>query len=240
MLVARRHHLLEELAGRIAEAGGESLVLEADLSIEAERARVIERTRSVWGAVDVLVNNAGIGWYGYAADMPWAVAHQMLQVNVSTVAHLTLLVLPEMRQRNAGHIINIGSIAGTMGAQGVALYGGTKSFLTSFSRAICREMHGSGVQVSLVQVGIAAGTEFYDSAVARPGSLRMPAGRGGVNPQKIARRVSALIRRPRKVVYVPWILGALAWVELLFGWVLDLAGPLHLRTESMRTRGRRE
>ena len=166
--------------------------------------------------------------------MPWAAARQMLQVNVAAVAHLALLVLPEMRRRNSGHIVNVGSVGGTIAAQGVALHGGTKSFLATFSRAPSREMRGTQVHVSLVQAGVVAGTEFCTGAESRPGALRILAGRFGANPELIARRIAMPLRRHRKVVYVPWVFGAAAWVELLFGLVLDLAGPAYLRRAAAR------
>ncbi len=240
VLVARRQDRLTRLQDEIRGGGGVAHVIPADLASEADRVRIVEDTLSTFGPVDLLVNNAGLGWYGYAADMPWTLASEMVQVNVSAVVHLTLLVLPEMRRRSVGHIINIGSVAGTMGAQGVALYGGTKSLLASFSRALHREQRGTGVHVSLLQLGIVTGTGFYAGAASRPGALRMPAGRFGVTPQRVAKRVWALVQRPRKVAYVPPIVGAATWIEPLFGWFLDLAGPAHLRRESGRARPKQD
>ena len=234
ILVARRGDRLDELRSRIVAAGGEAIALVADLGREADRQRVIEDANAATGHVDILINNAGVGWYGYASDMPWTVAHQMLMVNVAATTHLTLLILPEMRTRNAGHIINVGSVAGNLGAQGVALYGATKAFLSSFTRALYREMRGSGVHASLVQAGIVIGTQFYSTIASQPGALHIPAGTFGVTPGRVAERVSALIRKPRKAAYVPAIIRATALVEPLFGWALDLAGPLHLRSAAAR------
>jgi short-subunit dehydrogenase len=232
ILVARRAGRLEELRRSIEAAGGEATAVPADLASEPDRERVLARAEADCGAIDVLVNNAGLGWYGYARDMPWEVARQMLAVNVSAVAHLTLLALATMTTRGAGHIINVGSVAGNLGAQGVALYGGTKAFLAAFSRSLHREVRGSGVHVSLLQAGIVTETEFYSSIQAQPGALRIPAGRFGVPARTVADRIAGLVRRPRKVAYVPRIIAATTLVEPLFGWVLDAAGPLHLRRAS--------
>ena len=236
VLVARRRDRLQVLADQIGAAGGEALVVAADLALEADRERVLDETRAAGCVIDVLINNAGFGWYGYAGDLPWAVARQMLAVNVEAVTHLTLLVLPAMRARDDGHIINVGSVAGNLGAQGVALYGGTKALVSSFSRALSRELRGTGVHTSLVQAGIVTGTEFYTAMTTRPGSLRIPAGSFGVTPAKVANRISAVCRRPRKATYVPGILRATTWVEPLFGWALDAAGSLHLRRAAAGSR----
>lgn len=67
----------------------------------------------------------------------------MLAVNVESVAHLTALFLPGMLARGSGHIINIGSIAGSLPNQGIALYSGSKAFLDAFTTALHRELRGS-------------------------------------------------------------------------------------------------
>ncbi len=112
----------------------------ADLTQEAERLRVFEEVESRFGTIDVLVNNAGLGWYGYGDEMSWKTAWEMLQVNVEAVVQLSLSFLAPMRQRNAGHIINVGSISGSLPSQGIALYGATKSFLDNFTTALYREL----------------------------------------------------------------------------------------------------
>jgi short-subunit dehydrogenase len=214
---------------QIRADGGEAESIVADLALEAGRVRVLDRAVAAGEAVDVLVNNAGFGWYGFAEEMPWTVARQMIDVNIAAVTHLTLRVLAEMKARGHGHIINVGSVAGDIGAQGVALYSGTKSFLRSFTRSLQRETRGTGVRVSLLQVGIVTGTEFYSSIRSQPGALRIPAGAAGAAPERVAERVVALLQRPRQVTYVPRIARAAVLVEPLLWWALDLAGALHLR-----------
>jgi short-subunit dehydrogenase len=191
--------------------------------------QVLDRALAAGHAIDVLVNNAGFGWYGFAEEMPWTVARQMIGVNIAAVTYLTLRILAEMKARGHGHIINVGSVAGVIAAQGVALYSGTKSFLRSFTRGLQRETRGTDVRVSLVQVGIVAGTEFYSSIRSQPGALRIPAGAVGAAPERVAERVVELLRRPRQVIYVPRIARGAVLVEPLMWWALDLAGALHLR-----------
>ena len=160
-LVARRTERLETVAEEIRQAGGEALVVTADLSRAEERQSVFEQAHTAYGPVDVLVNNAGLGWYGFGCDMSWPVAQRIVQVNVEAVVHFTLLFLPEMRARNHGHIINVGSIAGSLPSQGVAIYAATKSFVDSFTTALYREMRGTRVHVSVVRPGPVT-TEFFE------------------------------------------------------------------------------
>ncbi|HEY69839.1 MAG TPA: SDR family oxidoreductase [Anaerolineae bacterium] len=228
MLVARRGELLAKLADEINRSGGDAEILCADVSREEERLRVFETITKQKRPVDILVNNAGIGWYGYYADMPWSMALEMIQVNTLAVAHLSSLILPQMRARNSGHIINVGSIAGGIPSQGVALYSATKSFLDAFTTALHRELRGSKVFASIIRPGPVS-TGFFKSAKRRNGGRSIPAESLGISAQLVADRIWGLLKRPRRVVYVPWYLGVVPWVEAGFGWLMDLLGPRLLK-----------
>ena len=110
VMIARRKERLELLAEEIHATGGSAEVIEGDLSREDDRWRIYEHVTRSTGSPEILINNAGFGWYGYGADIPLPMALQMVQVNVSAVVHLTLLFLRDMIQQNRGHIINIGSV----------------------------------------------------------------------------------------------------------------------------------
>lgn len=164
VLVARHLDRLEELAGEIRQAGGRVYPLPADLTLESDRTHLYQEITSLYGDIDLLVNNAGLGWYGYGTDMPWKTAWQILQVNVEAVVQLTLDFLGSMRHRNTGHIINVDSISGSLPSQGVAIYGATKSFLDNFTTALYRELAGTHVHVSVVWAGPVR-TEFGEAAL---------------------------------------------------------------------------
>jgi short-subunit dehydrogenase len=228
VLVARREDRLERVAAEIREAGGEAQIIVADLTHEEGRLRVFNQVRDAYGGADVLVNNAGLGWYGFGTEMPWSLAWQMIQLNIVATARLTLLFLEDMKARNSGRIINVGSIVGSLPSQGVALYGATKSFVDAFTTALHRELQGTDVHVSVLRSG-AVKTEFYDKATERSTFLYRMADRIGLKPEAVATRIWNLIRRPTRVAYVPWFLGLVPWVELFFGWLIDRLGPMLLR-----------
>ena len=229
-LVARREERLHALADEIRAAGGEASVIIADLSDEAAGQQVFDKVRAAYGAIDVLVNSAGFGWYGYGAEMPWPLARQMVEVNALAAMRLTLLFLSDMLARGRGHIVNISSIAGNLPNQGIALYSATKSFLDNFTTSLYRELAGTGVHVSIVKPGPVA-TEFWDAPTQVPG-LRIPGERlAAVRPEAVAQRIGALLRRPRRVIYVPRWLGFVPWVEPALSWLLDRLGPLLLRRQ---------
>ncbi len=235
VLVARRAERLELLADEIRRNGGEAHAIAADLTDEAERGRVLAQARELGGTVDILVNSAGLGWYGYGSEMPWDVAREMIQTNMIALAHLTLLALRDMQARGAGHIINISSVAGSLPEQGIALYGATKSFVDNFTTALYRELHNTAVRVSLVRPGPVQ-TEFYDRAAGQASGRRIPGERFAISPEQVAARVLALLRRPQRVAYVPNWLRVAPWVEPLFGWIIDRVGPALLRQQPVAQR----
>ncbi len=226
VLVARRRERLESLAEEIRADGGSARILTADLSCEADRVRICEET----GTADVLVNNAGLGWYGYGDEMSWKTALEMLQVNVEAVVQLSLSFLARMRQRNTGHIINIGSISGSLPSQGIALYGATKSFLDNFTTALHRELAGTRVHVSVVRAGPVK-TEFGEAALLHENGMHVPTEKMGVTAEKVAERIWNLIQRPRRLIYIPDYLRLVPWLELSFGWIIDQVGPLLLKRQ---------
>jgi len=228
VLVARRLDRLEELAHEIQQGGGQAYPFPVDLSREADRAGIFQQVTGRFGEIDVLVNNAGLGWYGYGEKMPWKTALEMLQVNVEAVVQLSLGFLSQMRKRDRGHIINIGSISGSLPSQGVAVYGATKSFLDNFTTALHRELKGSRVHVSVVRAGPVR-TEFGEVALAKENGGHVPTEHVGVTADHVAWRIWRLMLRPRRVIYVPGWLLVVPWTELAFGWIIDRLGPLLLK-----------
>lgn len=230
VLVARRRERLAEIASEINQQGGQAEAIPADLTVEADRQRVFEQVTSQHGSVDVLVNNAGAGWYGYFTDMTWQTAKEILQLNIAATVQFTLLFLQKMRERGSGHIINIGSVSGSLPSQGIAIYGASKSFLDNFTTALYRELTGTRLRVSVVRAGPVR-TEFCETAAVRQGGLHVPTEHTGVTAELVARRVWGLLRWPRRVVYVPAWLAVTPLVENYFGWIIDRVGPLLLKKQ---------
>ncbi|MRS03319.1 SDR family NAD(P)-dependent oxidoreductase, partial [bacterium] len=99
ILVARREEKLLEVQNEITQAGGKAKVIQADLSVGSERECVYQEVLDNYGVPDVLINNAGFGWYGYFSDMPLEVCKAMIDVDLMATVHLTRLFLPEMLKK---------------------------------------------------------------------------------------------------------------------------------------------
>jgi short-subunit dehydrogenase len=234
LIVARRKERLDTLAASInTEKHGKVEVFTADLGKSAERQRLYERISAQPGGVDVLVNNAGIMWYGYAAEMSWVDAQEMVAVNIGATVQLTLLCLPGMQARGRGHIINVGSVAGGFPNQGVAVYSATKAFLDAFTTSLHRELNGTGVHVSVVRPGPVT-TEFFAQGEKRANTHALRLESLSITPERVAEKIWGLTKWPRRAVYVPGVLILAPVIEMFFGWLIDKVGPLLLRKSSAK------
>jgi short-subunit dehydrogenase len=166
-------------------------VEDTDLSVPGAAPRLAASA----GAVDVLVNSAGIGHYGRAED---ADATTLFAVNVLAPVELTQALLPGMRERGLGHIVNVGSIVGHVGRPNEAVYAATKAALAMFTESLREELRGSGIGVSLV-TPVAVETEFFSHRGVPYGRRRPKA----VRPELIAEAIVGAIREDRAEVVVP-------------------------------------
>ena len=164
VVVARRQDRLEQLAQELADAFGVDVqVIAADLADPHSAQAIIEPLAASGRDVDVLVNNAGFGTHGPFHEQPVASQLAMIQVNVSTLVHLTAFILPGMVQRRRGRVLNIASVAGFQPGPMMATYFATKAFVVSFSEAIAHEVRGTGVTVTAHCPG-ATNSEFAVTA----------------------------------------------------------------------------
>lgn len=152
-LTARSLAGLRATAGRLRGLGIDGTAFPADLSVASQREQLVRDVLSAYGRVDVLINNAGLETEGAYAELPWPSIAENIEVNLLAPMALTHLVLPEMLERRAGHIVNIASIAAKSGAPYAAAYSGAKAALAEWTRALRLELRGSGVRFSTIFPG---------------------------------------------------------------------------------------
>lgn len=171
VLTARNTEALESLADELRRAHNlEASVLTADLSRPETPERIFKELQGRGITVDVLVNNAGFGAWGRFAELPLQRQLEMVQVNLTTLTHLTGLFLPGMVQRRRGGILNVGSVAGFVPGPGMAVYYATKAFVLSFTEALAEELAGTNVIATALCPGPTA-TNF--GKVAQADKARM-------------------------------------------------------------------
>lgn len=128
-------------------------VIEMDVTDEASMIQGVEAVIQAEGRIDVLVNNAGYGYFGAIENVPMEEARRQLEVNVFGLARLTQLVLPHMRKQGQGRIINTSSIAGKMVFYMGGWYNVTKYSVEAFSDALRMEMKPFGIDVVMIEPG---------------------------------------------------------------------------------------
>src|ERR1700742_4482859 len=155
---ARRVDRVKDLA---AEFGAQVLPLALDVRDRPAAAAAVAALPEEFSAVDLLVNNAGLALgLNPAQDADLDDWDQMIDTNCKGLVHCTRAVLPGMVARGRGHVINLGSVAGTYPYPGGNVYGGTKAFVHQFSLNLRSDLHGTGVRVTCVEPGMSGGTEF--------------------------------------------------------------------------------
>jgi short-subunit dehydrogenase len=166
VLVARTADRLRQLASELEKAHGtRSLVLATDLTEPGSSAYVLDQTTRAGIAVDVLVNNAGFGQYGLFVENDLEECLRQIQLNVTTLTHLTRLYLPLMLERKSGRILNVASTAAFQPGPLMAVYFATKAYVLHLSEALANELQGTGVTVTCLCPGATA-TEFHKRANA--------------------------------------------------------------------------
>lgn len=234
--VARSKGPLDELAA----ASPRITPLVADLTVESERAALVERV----GVVDVLVNNAGIGWLGMVVDMPAAQVQKLFDINVLALIDLTQRVIPGMLKRRRGHVVNVASVASWVASPPLTVYAATKFAVQGFGDGLRREMLGRGVSVATINPGPVA-TRFGPRAQSEDQASE-DLGDGlmsGVPASLVARAVERSIRMAGWPGYssiaVPRLMG-LSRLGAVPGlrWTVDAAAQAARKPELYRRFGR--
>jgi len=159
ILAARR---LDRLSGLAKDLGEDKAhALRMDVTDRGEVVDAINGLPSQFSSIDILVNNAGLALgLAPAKEADATDWDGMLETNCHGVLNVTHAVLPGMVQRQAGHVINIGSVAGTYPYIGGNVYGATKAFVRQFTLSLRSDLHGTGLRVTSVEPGLCGGTEF--------------------------------------------------------------------------------
>jgi short-subunit dehydrogenase len=175
VLTARRADRLEALAIELREKHGAAVtVLPCDLADVAAPQNLVTALDERGLHIDWLVNNAGYGVPGALVDSPWRTHADSLQVLLTAPTELSRALLPGMRERGYGRIVNVASLAGFLpGTSGHTLYAATKSYLIKFSQSLALENKAAGVNVCALCPGFTR-SEFHDVTGTRDKMNKLP------------------------------------------------------------------
>jgi len=130
---------------------GETLVLKLDVTDQGQIDAAVKDSMAAFGGIDVLVNNAGIGYFGAIEESEDAEVRRMFEINFFGLSRMIQAVLPGMRKRRKGMIVNLSSIGGLRGFPSVGFYNATKFAVEGLSEALAQEVEPLGIKVLLVE-----------------------------------------------------------------------------------------
>jgi short-subunit dehydrogenase len=169
VLSARGKEALDAIAGEVEKAGGRAIVEVGDATDEAHRARLISRAASEGGSLDVLVNNAGRGFYSPALKIELDEMRKLFELNVFAPLHLAQLAAPHL-EKSKGTIVMMSSIAGVVAAPRYGAYAASKFALEALSMAMRSELADKGIKVVVIRPG-PVDTPFRANAARAEGEV---------------------------------------------------------------------
>ena len=223
-LVARRRADLEALAAEIAREGGDACAFPCDVESAAEVATTARAAIERFGAVDLLVNNAGYGHHRAFLDWDLDDMERMMRVNYLGTLRFTKALLPGMVARGRGSLVFVASVAGKIATPDETAYSASKFAMIGLAQSLSLEVEDAGVHVLVVCPGVIRTPFFDEEALSRmpPVSLRSMTDVEGL----VDAIVDALARGKREVTYPRSIAAA---------YVVQAIAPAFMRRQVKRT-----
>ncbi|WP_199774078.1 SDR family NAD(P)-dependent oxidoreductase [Thiomicrorhabdus sp. Milos-T2] len=201
ILLARREPLLISLQKELSEFA-ECYIIACDINDHKALKTELKELPKPFQDIDILINNAGLALgLNPAQETDWLDWQTMINTNCLSLAFLTRQILPGLVKRNHGHIINIGSIAGSYAYKGANVYGATKAFVEQFSSNLRSDLLGTAIRVTNVEPGMLNESEF--SLVRFKGDKNLAedvyAGLTPLNSEDVAETIRWIMAQPAHV-----------------------------------------
>jgi uncharacterized protein len=204
LLLARTQAALEQLATTITDQGGTAHVYPVDLADLRAVAEVAHRIKTEVGIPDILINNAGAGRWLFTEETDPSEAVQIMQVPYIAAFAMTQAFLPEMLQRNRGHIVNLTSPSAYLVWPGTTAYTAARWAMRGFTEALRAELQATGIRVTLVTPGGVASPYWAHN----PGMVeRLPTITKvypTLTPEQVAAAIVRGVERNQREVILPW------------------------------------
>jgi short-subunit dehydrogenase len=217
LLAGRDATALQAAAARLAAPPGRVATFAADVADEADRARLVAFATGWQGGIDVLVNNAGLADFAWLEEQTVARIDRLLEVNVHGPIQLCRALLPLLSRQAAADIVNVGSVFGSIGYPGQAVYSASKFALRGFSEALRRELAGGSVRVHYLAPR-ATRTAMNAGAVDR---LNAELGVAMDEPAVVARALRRMLERGTPFAVLGWPEKLFARLNALLPRVVD-------------------
>lgn len=201
VLAARNKGKLKALAEEIAPLPGRSLVVPTDVTDRLAVEALVRKTAEEFGAVDILINNAGVGLFAPIADGNLENMQRLFNVNFWGAINCIQAAVPYMQSQQRGHIVNVASIAARISPPYMGMYSATKFALTAISDSLRSELAGSGIGVSTIYPGLTQ-TNFMENMTQEVDAPALPPVVRFVDASVVGNRIAQAIRWGLRDVYI--------------------------------------
>ncbi|HEY2981420.1 MAG TPA: SDR family oxidoreductase, partial [Anaerolineales bacterium] len=229
VIAARRIERLERLAEKIRLEGGTALPVRTDLTDIEQIRNLVKITLETFGRVDILANIAGTGYYDWFEELSSENLREQYEVNVIGLAELTREVIPAMKSRRSGFILNMCSYSSVIAAPPLTVYASTKYAVEGLTDGLRRELIPWGIKVMRIHPSGVTGTEFKEKASRYGGIQFKSITFGQITRERVARTLVHLVERPRSAVFLGRIYDILAILNKVTPWVIDWASAFWVR-----------
>ena len=222
VLAARRWERLEQMAEQFRSTGRDALPIMTDVTQPEQIQQMVKATVDTYGRIDILFNNAGFGRLDWLEALdPIQDIESQIVANLLGVIWTARAVLPQMYSQRSGHIINMSSIAGWAAPPLYSIYAAAKFGMRGFTEALRREAAPMGVHVSAIYPG-SSPTEFQEHVGENKAKkhFRTPEWLR-VTPEEVAQGVVDLVKRPRRSLFLPRIMGLSVFINSHFPGMSD-------------------
>jgi len=217
VLVSRNRERLEEVATRLSKYESQILVCPCDVSKKDQVEQLSKVVLEKFDSVDILVNNAGFGVYNTVNNISIEEMEAQMLTNFFGIMYCTKIFLQKMLKQGSGHIVNVASVAGSIGIPGMASYCASKFAMLGFSEALFHELKGTGVGITVVSP-IMVRTNFFDGKSFD----KMPRySMTSLSASTVAKAVVRASSSPRLEIVVPQVVRFAIWLKQTFPYLIN-------------------
>ena len=217
VLVSRNEEQLQKIATRLSKYQTETFVYACDVSDKDQVDKMGKIIIEKFGTIDVLVNNAGFGIYNTVEKTTIGELESQMSTNFLGMMYCTKTFLPQLLKQGSGHIVNVASVAGSIGIPGMAVYCASKFAMLGFSESLFHELKGTGVGVTVVSP-IMVRTNFFK----HESFGNMPRySATSLDPKTVANAVVRAASSPRLEIVVPQFVRIAIWLKQTFPYLIN-------------------
>ncbi|CUR50827.1 Short-chain dehydrogenase/reductase SDR [Nitrosotalea devaniterrae] len=217
ILVSRNEEQLQKVAIKLSKYQTTTFVYACDVSNKEQVDKMGKTIIEKFGTIDVLVNNAGFGIYNTVEKTKIDEMESQISTNFLGMMYCTKTFLPTMLQQRSGHIVNVASVAGSIGIPGMASYCASKFAMLGFSESLFHELKGTGVGITVVSP-IMVRTNFFN----HESFGKMPRySTTSLNPKTVANAVVKAASSPRLEIVVPQFVRFVVWLKQTFPYLIN-------------------